>query len=180
MNYCTINNAFENDICRAIQGIAQKATWHSKVVQLAGEGECAFFPDQHWLSGFAFHYAATANNENWNFSILGTSAVQICRYREGEGHEWHIDALGYKHSSMLDRKLTVVIDYQTERDDLVGGDLELMLTPQDHAEKIVKLVNLGDSGAVYIFPSYIPFRINPVARGVREFAICWALGNQFV
>lgn len=179
MTYCTINNAFEKDICVAIQEIVRQANWHSKIIQLAGDGQCAFFPDHHWLSGFAFHYAATANNDNWNFDIVGTSAVQICKYGEGEGHSWHIDSLGYKHSSMMDRKLTIVIDYQTDKQNLIGGDLELMMTPQDQPETFIKLVNQGLSGAVYIFPSYVPFRINPVSKGTREFAVCWALGNKF-
>jgi hypothetical protein len=171
----------EKELSEAIEKISSGLTWHSSLVKLAGGGQVAFLPDSHWLSGIAFHYASLANQDSWKFEMYGTSSVQMCKFTSGTFHEWHSDALGFKDAKQLSRKLTIIIDYQSGKSGVSGGNLELLLTEQDSSEKIVKLDRKIDEDlSVHVFPSYIPFRVSEISKGEREFILCWGLGPQFV
>lgn len=171
----------EKELSEAIAKISSLLTWHSSLVKLAGGGQVAFLPDYHWLSGIAYHYASLANQENWNFELYGTSSLQVCKFTVGNLHDWHIDALGFKDAKQLSRKLTIIIDYQTNKSAVSGGNLELLLTEQDSSERIFTLDRKVDADfSVHVFPSYIPFRISEVTTGEREFILCWGLGPKFL
>jgi hypothetical protein len=127
VNLSIYENGLEAQIVGAIKALTGTLKWHPNLLGLCGNGECSFFPDHHWLSGVVFHYGAMANGDNWGFDVVGSSAVQLCRYKAGEEHAWHIDALNMVQQDGLARKLTVVLDLQYE-DNVCGGELQLLMT----------------------------------------------------
>jgi hypothetical protein len=176
--YKTYRNCFENGLDSCIDGISRDLVWHGSELGLSGEGSTAFLPDTHWISGLMFHYAAMANNEIWNFHIVGSSSVQFSSFDQEKGYDWHIDTLGFSINSGLSRKLTVIIDFGGSSQSK-GGDIEVMASQQNGPQRIINLSNNAKS-SLHVFPAFLPWRLNRVIDGNRKLIVGWILGNSFI
>jgi len=108
-------------------------------------------------------------NLTFKFDILGIEPqVQLTRYKNGDGLDWHHDCnLNASHAL---RKLTLSI-LLNDAQSFSGGDLE---------------IQGGDSqgftqqqGTAVVFPSFLQHRVCCVKKGQRVSLVTWALGAAF-
>ena len=103
-------------------------------------------------------YMEKANtNAGWLFNILGNDIPQFAEYPEGGKYDWHIDIGVEEPNSLLFRKITVVVNLNT---DYEGGELYFRLQNLNIKPK---------AGDLYIFPSSFthPHRAMPVKSGIK-------------
>ena len=107
-------------------------------------------------------------NSFYSFEISGfREPFLLCRYRAGDGFEWHCDAA---QSMTATRKLSLSIQL-SDPADYEGGGLEFM--PQG------EIPFSRSRGSVVVFPSYLCHRVARVTRGERSSIVCWAHGPTF-
>ncbi|ARF08263.1 2OG-FeII oxygenase superfamily protein [Catovirus CTV1] len=123
-----------------------------------------------WLYKKIGNLVNTANEEMWDFNILGmTEMLQYGEYHASEqGHyDWHMD-LGGK---IINRKISVTIQLSSP-DEYEGGELQFMTSRE------IRNAPKG-KGVTVIFPSYFLHRVTPVTKGVRKSLVIWITGKAF-
>jgi PKHD-type hydroxylase len=111
-----------------------------------------------------------ANTKIYDFNLLGIidqDYPQIFKYSEGDFYNWHIDLNPLAPS----RKLTFIINLSTN-DSYEGGNIEFLNTDTSS-------VDVSEQGSCLIFPSYTPYRITPVTKGIKYIIIGHVHGNIF-
>jgi len=111
-----------------------------------------------------------ANTKIYDFNLLGIidqDYPQIFKYSEGDFYNWHIDLNPLAPS----RKLTFIINLSTN-DSYEGGNIEFLNTDTGG-------VDVSEQGSCLIFPSYTPYRITPVTKGIKYIIIGHVHGNIF-
>lgn len=111
-----------------------------------------------------------ANTKIYDFNLLGIidqDYPQIFKYNEGDFYNWHIDLNPLAPS----RKLTFIINLSTS-DSYEGGNIEFLNTDTSG-------VDVSEQGSCLIFPSFTPYRITPVTKGVKYIIIGHVHGNIF-
>ena len=112
-----------------------------------------------------------ANIKNFKMNVAGffqADNPQIVRYKNKSFYDWHLD-IG---NNAPFRKLTFIVQL-SDSDDYDGGNLELMNMITDG--------NLfRKKGQIIIFPSFVPWRITKVTKGVRNAIEAWIHGPSFV
>jgi PKHD-type hydroxylase len=126
-----------------------------------------FDDDNQWLFDRLAGCVITANSEMWNFDLTAFGDnIQFTKY-EGEvgGHyHWHSD-IG---ESVSHRKLSVIVQLSDE-EEYEGGLVQFNI-----GHRIIDLPKT--KGAVFIFPSFILHRVNPVVAGTRRSLVSWITG----
>lgn len=126
------------------------------------------FDDKNeWLFDRLSDLANTANNQMWNFDLTAFGDnIQFTKY-EGEvgGHySWHSD-IG---ETVSHRKLSIIVQLSDESE-YEGGLVQFNI---GHA-----IMDLPKTkGSVFIFPSFLLHRVNPVIEGTRHSLVCWITG----
>jgi PKHD-type hydroxylase len=126
------------------------------------------------ITGFPFMDIRTitkkANDEIYDFNLLGIidqDFPQIFKYSEKEYYEWHIDL----NVMMPSRKITFIINLSDPKD-YAGGEVEFLNIDTSTS-------SINEQGACLIFPSYMPYRINPVTSGNKHILVGHVHGALF-
>jgi PKHD-type hydroxylase len=126
--------------------------------------------ENKWLYKKIGSLVNTANENMWNFSIMGMKeSVQYGEYHASEnGHyDWHMD-LGGK---IINRKISITVQL-SDPSEYEGGELQFMLGRSITTAPKAK-------GNVVVFPSYFLHRVTPVTKGVRKSLVLWVSGEAF-
>lgn len=126
------------------------------------------------VTGFPFmnirSVTKKANDEIYDFNLLGIidqDFPQVFKYSEKEYYDWHFDL----NIMMPSRKITFIINL-TDPAEYQGGAIEFLNI--DTADS-----NVDEQGSCLIFPSYIPYRINPIKKGIKHILVGHIHGALF-
>lgn len=126
------------------------------------------------VTGFPFmnirSVTKKANDEIYDFNLLGIidqDFPQVFKYSEKEYYDWHFDL----NIMMPSRKITFIINL-TDPAEYQGGAIEFLNI--DTADS-----NIDEQGSCLIFPSYIPYRINPIKKGIKHILVGHIHGALF-
>lgn len=118
-----------------------------------------------------FHEA----NEYFRFDLGGIPEIQFTEYDSSyKGHyDWHIDT-GWLDVGANHRKLTAIVQL-TDETEYSGGEFELdcLTFSEPLPEKVIK------QGTVFVFPSFLRHKVNPVENGTRRSLVAWMEGPKF-
>ena len=127
-----------------------------------------------WLYEKLSGYITTANKSLWNFDLKSIpEQIQFTEYYATEkGHyTWHQD-IG--PGILSKRKISITVQL-SDPSEYEGGVLEMWSGGnQDTAINAYKGV-----GSVFIFPSYMMYRVTPVTKGVRKSFVLWVGGSHY-
>ena len=126
------------------------------------------------VTGFPFmnirSVTKKANDEIYDFNLLGIidqDFPQVFKYSEKEYYDWHFDL----NIMMPSRKITFIINL-TDPAEYQGGAIEFLNIDTADA-------NIDEQGSCLIFPSYIPYRINPIKKGIKHILVGHIHGALF-
>jgi len=126
------------------------------------------------VTGFPFmnirSVTKKANDEIYDFNLLGIidqDFPQVFKYSEKEYYDWHFDL----NIMMPSRKITFIINL-TDPAEYQGGVVEFLNIDTADA-------NIDEQGSCLIFPSYIPYRINPIKKGIKHVLVGHVHGALF-
>jgi PKHD-type hydroxylase len=126
------------------------------------------------MTGFPFmnirSVTKKANDEIYDFNLLGIidqDFPQVFKYSEKEYYDWHFDL----NIMMPSRKITFIINL-TDPEEYQGGAIEFLNIDTADA-------NISEQGSCLIFPSYIPYRINPIKKGIKHILVGHIHGALF-
>lgn len=175
-----IENAFTPEECEAIIEIGEQAYLFDGLVGGADNikrkhirdslvGFFDYSEETEWLYTKMSEYVREANNEFWNFDLIGFGDnMQYTKYFGGGGHyTWHAD-IGETCSH---RKISTVLQLSDEND-YDGGELQFFGGPE------VSTMS-KEQGTLVMFPSYMIHRVTPVDSGVRKSLVSWVSGPNF-
>lgn len=124
-----------------------------------------------WLFDRLARVASMANNEYYDYEIMGiTHELQLLHYESGgePGHyDWHQDMGG---SHMSTRKISMVVQL-SDPDTYTGGSLQV----NDNGTIIA---GAGQKGSITCFPSYAQHRVTPMETGERWSLVIWVHGSK--
>ena len=121
-----------------------------------------------WLYERIWNWTNIANDELWNFDLIGyKDAPQFTRYESPGGkYDWHMDIFG---PGINHRKVSFVCELGTNFE---GGKLQFK-TGAGHEE-----IDLNYGDAV-LFPSFYLHRVTPLTEGTRESLVQWISGKPY-
>ena len=126
------------------------------------------------VTGFPFMDIRTvtkrANDEIYDFNLLGIidqDFPQLFKYSENAYYNWHIDL----NVMMPSRKISFIINL-SDSSEYQGGEIEFLNIDTTS-------VDLNEQGSCLIFPSYMPYRINPIKQGNKYILIGHVHGAVF-
>lgn len=126
-----------------------------------------FNEDNQWLYDRIADMVNIANSEMWNFDLIGFGDnIQFTKYEGSVGghYHWHSD-IG---ESVSHRKLSVIVQLSDE-EEYDGGLVQFNI-----GHRILDLPK--SKGSVFIFPSFLLHRVNPVVDGTRRSLVSWITG----
>lgn len=120
-----------------------------------------------WLFHKLFKAVDDANTFRFMFDINGFfEHLQLTKYENEGGHyDWHEDAGGLQFSI---RKLSIVVQL-TDPSEYEGGEFEVF--GEGKAEKT--------KGTIFVMPSFVTHKVNPVTSGTRFSLVAWVSGPPF-
>ena len=116
---------------------------------------------------FATQTITRVNNEQYRFGLVGIEPIQVLRYTEGCFYWEHSD-MGYDYGYAARRKVTLVVQL-SEGGSYEGG--RLVLFGEQEAPRA--------QGSTFVFPSWLPHRVDEVTAGTRYSLAVWATGPPF-
>tara|TARA_X000001382_G_scaffold1563_1_gene1882 strand:- start:8098 stop:8685 length:588 start_codon:yes stop_codon:yes gene_type:complete len=122
----------------------------------------------NWLYERIWNWTNIANDELWNFDLIGfKDSPQYTKYESPGGkYDWHMDIMG---SGINHRKVSFVCELGTN---FQGGKLQFK-TGAGHQE-----IDLNYGDAV-LFPSFYLHRVTPLTKGTRESLVQWISGKPY-
>lgn len=124
-------------------------------------------PESNWIY-VKMSSVISAANERYRFHLHGyREPLQVAEYESGGHYDWHLD-LGSDVTS--GRKLSASVQL-SDGDSYEGGELEFLNIKTPALPRSI--------GSVIIFPSYLPHRVKPVTRGIRQSLVAWIHGTPF-
>ena len=122
----------------------------------------------NWLYERIWNWTNIANDELWNFDLIGfKDSPQYTKYESPGGkYDWHMDIMG---SGINHRKVSFVCELGTNFE---GGKLQFK-TEAGHQE-----IDLNYGDAV-LFPSFYLHRVTPLTKGTRESLVQWISGKPY-
>lgn len=122
--------------------------------------------DIDWLSNRLKHLVFDINSKYFKFNLSLITNTAIVEYLTGGFFVKHLD-IGRGNISL--RKLSVVA-FLSDPNDYKGG--RLCFEPSNDAP-------YQEQGAVILFPSYLPHKVEEVTEGVRYSLVSWCIGPHF-
>ena len=134
-------------------------------------------PENHWISGFIWHYVRRANRENFLYDLTGidNTNLQYLQYKQGDGSAWNNDAGLEKQSGInneLIRKLSFSLQLSSH-DDYEGGNIQFI------SDNTSTYYSPRKRGTIVLFDSRAQHRVHKVTSGTRKFISGYALGPNF-
>lgn len=130
--------------------------------------------DNEWVHHKLSHLLGHINHDKFQVDLTSFDGFQFSKYEVGGHYHWHIDVMNRPPNAALHRKLSVVLAL-TDPEEYDGGELLLNRSgSQDHPDAMKP--NKGD---VIVFYSFVPHKVAPVTRGVRQTLVTWAMGDKF-
>lgn len=126
-----------------------------------------FDEENRWIFDRLGELVVTANSEMWNFDLVAFGDnIQYTKYEGSVGghYNWHSD-IG---ESVSHRKLSLIVQLSDE-EEYEGGLVQFNV-----GHKILDLPK--SKGSVFIFPSFLLHRVNPVVDGTRRSLVSWITG----
>ena len=157
----------DSQMCFALDNPAKDTIKTSTVKPVAWQN-C-----KHYLSRLD-HLIKYTNISHFGFHLYDMTDIDCINFNEytEENHsqyDWHSD--NSKHGDIFDFKMTTILNLSTEPYE--GGNFELFLNGEKHIKE------LGHTGAVICFPSWIQHRVTPVTKGKRTTVSIWSRGPNF-
>jgi PKHD-type hydroxylase len=155
----------------------------------------SWVPSDHWVNGFIMHYVNLANRTNFLYDIEGLESekTQYTVYNRGDHYSWHADqdyqsfykpvskhagdgmnAINdhlYKNTETV-RKLSFSL-LLSDPDKYQGGNLQLM----DGIKKTYFAPR--ERGALLVFDSRTPHRVQKITKGTRKSIVGWCVGPRW-
>lgn len=127
-----------------------------------------------FIERILWHYATHANRNVFGVEIKNIFDIQYTIYEgTNEGYyDWHFDTF-WGNDSTNDRKLSITIQL-SDGDDYKGGDF--LLDPQYEAPDPKAL---RKKGSIFVFPSVIRHKVEPVTSGTRKSLVAWVEGPKW-
>lgn len=126
------------------------------------------------IQGFPFldirEATKQANIEIYDFNLMGIidqDFPQVFKYSENNFYKMHLEL----NPSAPSRKLSFIINL-SDPSTYTGGELEFLNV--DTTDGV-----LQEQGACFTFPSYLPYKINPVTTGTRHIIVGHVHGAVF-
>ncbi|MBZ0120303.1 MAG: 2OG-Fe(II) oxygenase [Sandaracinaceae bacterium] len=150
--------------------------------------EVAWITDD-WVYERLQPWLARANDEaGWHFELEIVEDLQFAIYGEGGRYDWHVDSSPRPYTAKdarmgeafegLIRKVSFSVQL-SDPSTYEGGDLELEVGLPGDPERSEVPEDARARGTVIVFPSFVPHRVRPVARGVRYSLVGWACGKPW-
>jgi len=156
----------------------------------------SWIPDQHWVSGFIWHYVQKANRENFLYDLtqIDGNSLQYTVYTEGEYYGWHTDedypgwykpkvkdnrdSIENLHTEYLNKSVETVrkLSFSLLLSDPTtyeGGNLQFMNSQSE------SYIVPRQQGMLIIFDSRAPHRVQKVTKGVRKSIVGWTVGPRW-
>ena len=111
-----------------------------------------------------------ANDEIYDFKLLGIidqDFPQVYQYKQDDFYKLHIDV----NPMASTRKITFIINL-SDQTEYEGGEIEFLNSDTSNN-------NINEQGSILIFPSFLPYEINPVTSGVKNIIIGHIHGSVF-
>jgi len=126
------------------------------------------------IQGFPFlnirEVTSQANVEIYDFNLMGIidqDFPQVFQYSKENYYQMHMEL----NPSAPSRKLSFIINL-SDPSTYVGGELEFLnISAEDNI--------LQEQGACFTFPSYIPYKINPIISGTKYIIVGHVHGAVF-
>lgn len=177
-NYYYFENAFNDEEIDYIINIGESLGTETATIAGAAREEnleyrnsqvswIMFDEDNRWIFDRLGEMVVTANSEMWNFDLVAFGDnIQYTKYEGSVGghYNWHSD-IG---ESVSHRKLSLIVQLSDE-EEYDGGLVQFNI-----GHKILDLPKT--KGSVFIFPSFLLHRVNPVVDGTRRSLVSWITG----
>jgi len=131
---------------------------------------CSWITNEHWISGFCYHYILKANEQNFNYDICSfrDKEIQYTSYSSGEYYNWHVDtSLAVKSDYM--RKLSFSLQLSSP-DEYSGGELQFL------SDDNISYFAPKSRGSLIVFDSRLRHRVRKVKSGCRKSLVGWVEG----
>lgn len=161
------SNLFSKEECEQIISACVEELWLPSTV--IGELELHQSKRQKLrgdIAGFPFlnirDVTKNANNKIYDFSLLGIidqDFPQVFQYAENDFYNLHLELNPMAPS----RKLTFIVNL-TDDSTYTGGEIEFLNMDSS-------TVNINEQGSCLIFPSFMPYKINKVTKGIKHVII---------
>ena len=156
INYITTNQEIKNVKITNITHNSKEVQKGSLFIALAG------------FNTNGNNFIQKANKNHFGFEDIEiTEPAQFTEYPEGGFYEWHMDTdVNMAHEPPVRKiSMTLLLSHESQFE---GGDLEISAP-----DKFVKL----KQGHAIIFASFLPHRVKPIIRGVRQSLVMWFGGS---
>lgn len=132
-----------------------------------------FLSENHWITGFCYHYILQANMSNFNYDIFGFegNTMQYTEYGKNQKYNWHYDDEVFTPTPVK-RKLSFTLQLSGE-DEYDGGEFQL-LSADDELYTAPK-----QRGTIIIFDSRAKHRVTKVKSGLRKSLVGWVNGPKW-
>ena len=135
-----------------------------------------FTPENYWVFERMRSITEYANNEYFNFDLLGFDYFQYAEYQgEGSQYDFHTDLIygeNLPSYMVFPRKLSFIL-ILSDNSEYTGGEVQFM--PDVNYPFTVE----QRRGRVLAFPSWILHRVCPLQSGLRRSIVWWATGPKF-
>jgi PKHD-type hydroxylase len=173
----SINKAmlFSKDECDQILSICIEELWlPSTVIGTAGFHQSKRQKLRGDTAGFPFlnirDITKNANAEIYDFNLIGIidqDFPQVFAYSKNDFYKMHVELTPMAPS----RKITFIINL-SDPTTYEGGDIKFLNIDTSDAA-------INDQGSCLIFPSYIPYEIDPVTSGTKHIIVGHVHGAIF-
>ena len=115
-------------------------------------------------------YITYVNDNNYNFDLTYTEALQFGKYQSDNKQFYGLHAdCGW---DLIQRKLSIII-FLNDTEEFTGGELVLMTDSGSYTNIEHK------KNRLVIFPSFLSHEVKPVLSGVRYSLVTWVNGPRF-
>ena len=156
-------------------------------------------PEEHWISGFIWHYVMIANKKNFLFDIncIDSGSLQYLEYKSGQHYTWHSDECLLTRYEQETKIVRSTDPYKDSRfNDLINNSLSVsrkisfslqLSNPDEYEGGELQIMDYNgkpffcpkERGTLVLFDSRSKHRVRKVKTGIRKSIVGWVIGNQW-
>lgn len=169
----TFNDVFTREELDGIRALGDREQPREARVDYAPkearQGSVAWIHEE-WLAKRLRKITDEINERCYRFDLDSAwrEPFQYAHYGVGDHFHWHVD-MGPRTVAPRKLSMTLQLSNPTEYD---GGELQMQLGSWTVTMPFKR-------GALIVFPSWTPHRVQPVTRGERRSLVVWAHGPHF-